>query len=243
MSRIIKKVKNRLIKRNKNWLCVVCGATGSGKSYSAMRLAELIDPTFTIDRVVFSSDDFMRVLNNGMKKGQVLLWDEAGVGLSSREWYTIANKAINYVLQTFRHMNIGLIMTTPDFSFLDSQTRKLFHHYIETVGIDTSKNRVQVKFMKVSFNPRFGKEYFQYERFNRKAIKRLNISKPSKLLRKKYELKKKHFSKSLRDDVQKDVEIAKATKKHRRITDAEIMKTIKEEQIELNARVGEKPTS
>lgn len=37
-------VPRTLIRNNRNWLCVLCGAPGTGKSYTALRLAESIDP-------------------------------------------------------------------------------------------------------------------------------------------------------------------------------------------------------
>ena len=228
MSEIIKKIQRRLLKTNKNWLCCVCGATGSGKSYTAIQLASKIDSDFTIDNVVFNSEDFMSLLNSGrMKRGSIIIWDEAGVGMAAREWYTISNKAINYVFQTFRHMNIGVIMTTPSFDYLDSQVRKLFHSYIETKYVDIDRGEVVVKYMEVSFNPRFGKVYFKYPRINGKVIDELTISKPNKVLVDAYEIIKGEFSKDLRDDVAKDVTAIRDKEQKRRLTNDQIVDELK----------------
>ena len=237
MSIVVTKVQRRLKASNKNWLAIVCGATGSGKSYAALRLAEMIDPTFDVERVVFSAEEFMKLLNNDIKKGQMIIWDEAGVGIPAREWYSISNKAINYVFQVFRHMNVGVILTTPSFDYIDSQTRKLFHNYIETVGIDTSTNEVMTKFMNVTFNPRFGKEYFQYPRIGGKCIKRLNIGLPSKPLRKAYETKKSEFSSVLRKGVEKDLKQVKDKTEKLRLSDNDI-----QEELAKMKEKGERPT-
>lgn len=207
---IIDSIKKRINHQNKNWLAIICGETGSGKSYSALKLAELIDHSFNIDRVVFRVEDFMALLNSGeLKKGNVIVFDEAGVGIPAREWYSISNKAINYVFQTFRHENLGVIFTTPSFDFIDSQTRKLFHNYIETVSINRKEEYVVVKFFEIQFSPRFGKVYFKYPRIDvngeQLTVKRMKIYKPSDKLAEEYEEKKKLFTKELKKDVERDV--------------------------------------
>ena len=198
MSWIIQKIRSRLYDQNKNWICVICGATGTGKSYSALRLAQMIDPTFTIDRCCFSAEEFLKLLNSGtLRTGNVIILDEAGVGLPARQWYDICNKSINYVLQTFRRENIALIMTTPALSFIDIQARILSHCYIDTQKIDREKKRVLVKIKEVQFNPQMGKIYYKYYRKGKQVLNHTSIEKPSLEMIKSYEAKKKQFSKSL----------------------------------------------
>jgi ABC-type dipeptide/oligopeptide/nickel transport system ATPase component len=214
MNVIVERIKNRLHNQNKNFLMIICGATGSGKSYSALRLAELIDPEFTIDNLVFSVEDFMSLLTSGkLKKGNVIVFDEAGVGIPAREWFSLSNKAINYVFQTFRHENLCVIFTCPSFDFIDSQTRKLFHAYLETLAIDFKREQVICKYMEIEYNPRYGKEYFKYPRAklgNQSVVlNRIRINKPSQHLIEAYEQKKKHFTSALKQDVLKDIKFAK----------------------------------
>ena len=47
-------IKDLVYNKNKNFLCVVCGSTGSGKSYSSLRLAEALDPNFDVSRIAFT---------------------------------------------------------------------------------------------------------------------------------------------------------------------------------------------
>jgi len=134
---LIGRIKRRLLSQNKNCLIAICGETGSGKSYQALRLGEDIDPNFSSENVVTSAEGFLDALEKPfIKAGTAIVWDEAGVGLPSREWQTIQNKCINYVMQTFRHMNIAVIFTTPNLGFIDVQLRNLFHFYLETQSID-----------------------------------------------------------------------------------------------------------
>ena len=64
----IKYAKDRL-KANQNLLGTFLGGTGSGKTYCSLSYAEKLDKKFNIDRVVFTTEDFMRLLNSGLKSG------------------------------------------------------------------------------------------------------------------------------------------------------------------------------
>jgi len=141
-SKIVNAIKDRLNFRNKNWLCVVCGETGSGKSYSAISFGSMIGRTF----IVFTPLEFLELLNSGkIKKGDVIIFDEAGVGLSARRWQSEQNIVMGSVLQTFRHMNIAVIFTVPNLSFVDVQARKLFHMIMETESIDYERQSLRNK--------------------------------------------------------------------------------------------------
>lgn len=206
MSYLIKWIQDRIFNKNKNFLCIVVGETGSGKSTVAMALAEKLDPNFTINNLVFKVDDFMNLLTSGkLKRGSVVIWDEAGVGMPSREWWTISNKAINYVLQTFRHLNLIVFFTTPDFSFIDSQSRKLFHAYMETSKIDY-KNKVNImKCFLIQNNPKTGKIYFKYPKVSTNqgviTLDPIKVNLPSEALLQKYEEKKLEFTSWLNESM------------------------------------------
>jgi len=231
MSEIVENIRDRINNRNKNFLAIVCGETGSGKSFTAQRLAELIDPSFDVSRIVFTPEEFMRVLNSGkLKSGNAIVFDEAGVGLPAREWYSISNKAINYIFQTFRHENLAVILTTPSFDFIDSQTRKLFHAYIETIAISRSKQQTITKFMNVQFNAKTGKLYFKYPRImrdgRRVTVTKVAFGKPSYKLIEAYEKKKKQFTKKLKKEVEQDIKAIGIKKQKKDIDIKKIAKSV-----------------
>jgi hypothetical protein len=215
---ILNNIHNRLMHKNKNWLCVICGPTGSAKSYSGMRLGEMINPErFDIDRIVFNAEDFMKLLNSGtLNKGDVIMFDEAGVGLPAREFASLTNKMFNYVLQTFRYRNIGVIFTIPSFSFLDIQARKLLHSYVETVSINREKNHAIVKFLDINVNPRIkDKIYFQYPRIRLPngrvyTIQQCHIRLPTAALQEQYEVKKAQFAETLNKAVLTEIQHTKS---------------------------------
>ncbi len=161
--KFIKKIWYRLNYQNKNVLMIICGETGSSKSYSAISLASLLTDNYYI---VFNPLQFLELITSKkLKKGDVIIFDEAGVGMSSREWYSVQNKLLGSVLQTFRNLNIAVIFTTPNLSFIDIQARKLFHFYLETVNISYKEELAYLKVFEIQHNSRYDKTYFKHPKF------------------------------------------------------------------------------
>lgn len=210
---LIQYIKDRIHNRNKNFVMIFVGATGSGKSYSALRLAEMLDPTFNINRVCFKAKDFMNKINELVERsekgeqlsGKVVMWDEFGVEHNAREFMTISNRVINYFFQTSRHLNLIVIMTVPLLSFIDSATRKLSHSIAEMQGINSRTKTASVKVKMLQVNTLTSKEYPKYLRYRKKnktfVSKRLKFKLPSKELSEPYEIKKKAFTTGLNKDI------------------------------------------
>jgi len=225
----VKNVRYRLLKQNKNWLAIVCGDTGSGKSYSALSLADLIvSRGITVKRnVVFNPVQFLQKLTDkSLKKGDILIFDEAGVGMSSREWYSTQNKLMGSVLQTFRNMNVGVIFTTPNLSFIDVQARKLFHNYIETANLDFKKNIATLKVYKIQHNSRLDKTYYKSPKFlvNGRVRKMTHfcLPKPKAYLIKEYEEAKTAYTENLNAEALK--ELTGGNEKNKPVVDVEGIK-------------------
>lgn len=201
---IDKIVKGRL-RRNKNYLLAITGETGSGKSYGALTIAQMVDPTFNIKNVVFDSLSLMQQLQRkDIKKGSVLVFDEAGVGMSSREWQSQANKLLGFILETFRFKNVIVIFTMPNLDFLDKKGRQLIHAHAITKGIDHNKKVLRLRLMQLSTEQSTGKIYRKFYRLNGTPIRIMGLPKPSKKLCKDYEDKKQeYFSALLADSIEK----------------------------------------
>ena len=150
------------IKKNKNFLAFVGGQTGSGKSWSCLRIAQELDAEFNIGRVVFTGLELMNLINSGkLKRGSVIVFEESGVEMNNRNWQSVVNKLLNYLLQTFRHLGFILIMNSPYMDFIDAGTRKLFHAEMQTVGINYDKGTVRLKPQLISYNSRMQKFYYK----------------------------------------------------------------------------------
>lgn len=148
----------------KNMIGLNTGGSGDGKSWASIIYAYMVDPRFTIDKIVHSDTQFYNALSEVKRVGEFIIWDEAGVGIPAKEWYRISNKAIGKTLQVFRGSSrIGLLFTTQDMSFIDSQSRKLLNYFFmmsERNTPDQSKMYVR----KIMVNRAIGKMYMPYPR-------------------------------------------------------------------------------
>lgn len=215
-------IKQR-IKNNKNFCGVITGATGSGKSMAALKIGELLDPNFTVSRVVFSAPDFMKIVNQRPGKGSVIVFDEAGCSMSAREWYSLQNKLLNYVLQTFRKDNLIILFTVPSLAMIDSTARSLFHAILETTSIDYKNKICNLKFLQIQNHPRTGKIYYKYLRRRQTPnsvpipFKVWKISLPKAKLIRKYEHKKDMFTQDLNKNITIDLEEADMITRPKRV--------------------------
>lgn len=213
MSYFIQYVKGR-IDKNKNFICAITGATGSGKSYSALRLGELFDPEFDIFNVCFTPLEFMNLVDAKTKKlksGSCIMFDEMQVSMSHLEYQSMQSRVLNYVLQTFRHKNFILLVTSPMFSFINASARKLFHCRMETTKIHTKQKVCVLKPLLLQTNQDSGKVYQKYLRISNKKhgtfpLRTLSVALPSDKLLEDYESKKTRFTHELNAGIINDLE-------------------------------------
>lgn len=187
------------IEKNKNFLCAMLGPTGSGKSTASMRMSERLDPNFNIDRVVFTPQELLKLINEGdLESGACVVLDESGVMANTREWQSVSNKLLNYVFQTFRHRNLILFFNVPIFAFLDSHARALFHGLFVTKSIDHTNKQVILEPKFVQTNVSTGRQYFKYMRvpgrWGLEPIKIHRVGLPDKKLLEAYEIKKLEYT-------------------------------------------------
>jgi len=217
-------IKKR-IQENKNFLGFVSGATGSGKSYSSLRICEELDPEFSIKRCVFGGLELMNLINSGvLKKRSSIVFEEIGVELSNKNWASITNRMINYLLQTFRARNFVLIMNSPYMDFVDSSTRKLFHSEMRTVGIDFKNKEVRLKAQLLQYNSRLKKFYYKRLKVikpeGKVPIDIWRVAKPTEPLRLAYEKKKREYSDRLNKKIYDELEaVEQKGKKNKTLTE------------------------
>lgn len=215
-----KKYIKKRIENNQNFLGCAVGQTGTGKSYSMISLAEILqDGTLDEADVFMKSSDFIRRLKEILEdktksyKGKVLIWDEAGKDLNAKEWQKKANRVVNVVLQLFRKENLIVLFTLPYFSFLDSDARKLVHAIFETKKIDRENKKTILKAKLIQVNQDTGKMYKKFLKANHNGkgvspIKRIELPLPNKDFLPIYENKKDIFTKAVYDEALNDLEVA-----------------------------------
>jgi len=177
------------------WLQIITGMPGSGKSWTALTEAEIIDPKFTIDNVGFTPKQYLDVIDEA-KPGQFVVWDECGVAVSSRKWQSASNILVTEVLQTMRHRRLGVIMVVPDMSFIDVQARKLIHSYMESKRY--RRNPPELWVYQINIDRKSGKIYWPHPKIRLDGrIVKLNHfvmkRKPSEELRVEYEKQHKKY--------------------------------------------------
>ena len=193
-------VKARL-QRNQNWLCVITGDTGTGKSFSSLRLGSLVDEDFRIENVVFDVKELIDLIEV-RPPGSLLVLDEAGISFGSRDFMSKQNKVMSSVIQMFRFKQIALIWTLPDISMIDIQARRLMHNFLETQPIDYKKEQTRVKWFEVyidRWTGEFRHRFMKVETGNMgfAVVKVVNFNKPSEDLIKSYEKKKEQAFENL----------------------------------------------
>jgi len=222
----IQYIKQR-IKQNKNFLCVVTGPTGSGKSWTTLSIAEMLDDTFNADRIIFKGHDLMKQINSKdlpKKKGLVFVWDEAGIDLSSRSWQSLTNKMINFLIQTFRHRCFILFFTVPYGDFVDIATRKLLHAEFKTVAIDFKEKSVKIKPHHLRYFPRYKdirpkRLAYVKEGGGVAPLDFWSVPSPSKELIEAYERKKTVFTTELNEVIQMELNKIEAKKNEKPLTE------------------------
>lgn len=234
------------VTKNQNCLAVTCGPTGSGKSYACLRLAELLDPDFDVSRVAFRSADFLRLVQNSagkLRPGNVLIWDEQQIDHNSTAFMSRQARVINATLSTFRHKNYIVLTTSPLLSMVNATARKLFHLYIEMVGINYQLGQSLIKPFRVQTNTRTGKSYYKYLRVRSqdgkvRPLKRVWVRLPSPALLQAYEAKKERFTKDLNRELLRELEAANA-RRSRPLTrrQEEIVELLREHSAENASKV------
>jgi ABC-type dipeptide/oligopeptide/nickel transport system ATPase component len=208
---LIRYVQKRLYKQNKNWLAMLTGATGSGKSWSALSLAKKIDPDFSTDQVVLRPESFLEgVKDREFGQGDVVVFDEAGAGMNAKEHMTMSNRVIDQVLQTFRRQNIAVIFTVPSQANTDRSVRRLLHAYLETKTIDYKRGHNVLKWLKMELNRRQDKVYYKYPRVEQedgslKKVDTVRVPKPPEVLVEAYEDKRSRYQDAKNEELLEDL--------------------------------------
>ena len=187
------RIRHRLHDSQLNWLAVWVGPPGSGKSWSALRVAELIDPSFSWSRGSFDVSSVLEsVWEKTPPRGSVVMLDEAGLAIDSRRWFEHANRALAYMVESFRYLGLAFLMTVPDPSFIDRVPRSLFNMSFECIRVDLKREVSVARPFFHQANPRLKKVYHKSPRIHLPGkgtarIKTMRFQRPSEGLTDVYE--------------------------------------------------------
>lgn len=202
-----------------NQILMYVGPPGSGKSYTCLRVNELVDPSFSVERVVFPAVDFVRTIaDKSLKARSAITWDDAGLGMPARTWWDFMNQAAGYIFQSYRFRRLLTGITLADPTFLDSQPRKLYHILLVFLPRMRPGDSAQARVYLTEHNPRIGKVYTKRPIVDtprgRVTLKTIRFALPSHELLEQYEPKKREYLMAFYQDLLRQAESTDLTGRH-----------------------------
>ena len=117
---VYKEFKKRL-KENRNLVLLFTGKVGGGKSYASLSVADYLSPPKTVgynlESMVYSIEDFIEQVKT-LSAGNVIIMDEAGVTMNSRDAMSNSSKVLSKVIQSIRYLQHCSIFNLPNINFL-----------------------------------------------------------------------------------------------------------------------------
>lgn len=217
----LKRIWRRVYRRNQNWLCIGHGGTGTGKSYTALELCDLLDPNFTVDNVVFDALELIELVQSGkIRPGSAVLFEELGVAANARDWYTNENKALSNVTQVFRTYNLIVIYTVPRLGLVDKQIAPLAHAHFKAMGVDFKKKQNVIKvYDPVEYDEKKNKWHTLHPAFKMglKTVKMkfVRLKKVRSQLSRAYEKKREQYLAGLTNRAYQEIEQSRQLKSKR----------------------------
>jgi hypothetical protein len=132
------KIKKVIEYKDKDFFAIVDGGEGAGKSTFAFQWAKYVDPSFCLERIVFSPEEFKEAIFKA-KKGQAIVYDEAFSGLGSRSALSSINRYLVSLAMQIRQKNLFIILVLPSVFLLDKYfvmfRAKVLVHVYENHGV------------------------------------------------------------------------------------------------------------
>jgi len=159
------KVKAALHKNDEDYVLVVDGYEGAGKSTMAMQVGKFIDPTLNLSRICFTPDEFRKAIL-GASKGQCIIFDEAFRGFGASSALSEVNKILKSLMIEMRQKNLFIIIVLPTFYLLEKyvalwRTKCLIHVHKSGGRRGYFKLYNKRKKQMMYLNP-IGKKYYSY---------------------------------------------------------------------------------
>lgn len=150
-------IQNRRNK-NKSNIIVITGSPGEGKTYCAIRLAEVFDPHFDPElQIIFTRPQLLHVIGekSPLKRGQVIIIDEAHYGMGSRRWMETVQKDLMDALASVRSRGFIILIVSLHIDMLDKIVRK----YVLSFMIHMEDRGVGIVYR--LYTPRFARELYK----------------------------------------------------------------------------------
>lgn len=106
------------LKKDYDFFVIVDGRERFGKSTLASQIAYYLDPTYNLDRCVFTADQFAEAVHNA-EKYQAIVFDEAHGYLGSRSSMSAFNRRLIKIMTEMGSKNLIVVLCLPNFFELD----------------------------------------------------------------------------------------------------------------------------
>jgi len=214
--------KDKVIRGDQDRIFVVDGKEGSGKSTLALQIAYHIDPTLTLEDVVFNGDDLqkrIRYFAEKRIKNKCIIFDEAFNGLSSKAALSKINRQLVQLFMECRQLNLFIFIVLPSVFLLEKyvaifRSHGLFHVFVSRKDVKRRYYKIyNYKAKKYLFlrgqkmldygKPRIKKTYRFYSKYPPTVSK---LEYDQKKIKSFYEIEKKDIESKYK--VQRDFAIA-----------------------------------
>ena len=113
----LRRTKLAVAREDWDYMAIVGGIPGVGKSTFAQAIAKFLDPNFEQDQICFTAKDFVDKTEKG-NKGQAFMLDESFADMNSSLYKDPEFVALLNHIQAVRQKNLYLIIVLPDFFIL-----------------------------------------------------------------------------------------------------------------------------
>lgn len=110
----------------------IVGEAGVGKSYLAWTLCMELDPAFSVDQIVFTYSEYMRLIRT-LKMGKPIMFDEPSYAMGKRDWYKQINKVLVQTIESQRFKVHPLFIPIINMTLLDKTIRDHLIQYVVLV--------------------------------------------------------------------------------------------------------------
>lgn len=132
------KVVKRINTRDKDYVMLVSGYEGSGKSTFASQMAKYVDPNFCLDRMCFSAEEFKKSIYDAAK-GECVVYDEAVTGMTAGGSITKVGRLLKSLMMQMRQKNLFVIVVIP--SVFELNKYAVLHRAMSLFHVWEKKNR------------------------------------------------------------------------------------------------------
>lgn len=163
-------IKNLVEDDFDGWICLDGEIEGVGKSTLGAQIAYYLDPSFCVDRIVFTVEEFKEAVNKAQQR-QAIMWDEASEGTNSKEGNSALNAALQRFSEQIRQKNLFIILIRPHIFDLAKYFAIARTWYLVTVGIHANEKTKRFERGQFSFYNRMRKRLLylrgkkEYDRF------------------------------------------------------------------------------